>query len=111
MILPLINAYLNARQFGHWYSTGYPPEEVDRWTTPLGEGALGLFFAPNMGLLVQSPLLFLALVGGWVVWRKRTVPQYGQPASLHFLLPLVLVDVFSVARLAGRPRFCRPHAQ
>ncbi len=75
--VPLLNALLNVSLFGHWYSTGYSAQEVDRWTTPLGEGALGLLIAPNSGILVQSPFAVFAVFGGVAVFRAHAPPFRG----------------------------------
>lgn len=77
-VFPLLLALANALMFGHWYATGYPPEEYrDNWRTFWLVGASGLLIAPNSGLFVQSPFTLLALVGGWVVWRGREVREGG----------------------------------
>jgi hypothetical protein len=77
IVVPLLNALMNAHAFGHWYATGYAPGEIDRWTTPVAEGALGLLVAPNSGLFMQSPFMILAVVGGWVAWRTKSLPGRG----------------------------------
>jgi hypothetical protein len=77
LIVPLCNALLNLWMFGAWYKTGYSDDSVNRWTTPVWEGALGLLLAPNSGLLLQSPFTILALVGGWAAWRTPTLRERG----------------------------------
>jgi hypothetical protein len=76
-VVPLCNALFNFWMFGAWTQTGYSADLIDRWTTPLGEGALGLLLAPNSGLLVQSPFVVLALIGGWAAWRDPGVGDRG----------------------------------
>lgn len=78
IVMPLINAVANHFMFGHWYTTGYPKEEVTgQWTTPIVEGALGLLISPNSGLLPQSPFTWLAFVGAWAVWRRADIRDVG----------------------------------
>jgi hypothetical protein len=69
--LPLLMGIANAVMFGHWYDTGYPPNETRDWHNFWPEGAVGLLVAPNSGLFVQSPFTLLAVVGGWAAWRSR----------------------------------------
>lgn len=76
-LLPLANAVANSVMFGHWYSTGYSGEERTGWTSPILEGAAGLLLSPNSGLWTQSPFTLLAVIGGWVVWRGKEVPDAG----------------------------------
>jgi hypothetical protein len=77
VLIPLSNAYLNARFFGHWYSTGYPTELATEWGNPWWEGLSGLLISPNSGLLTQSPFTVLALIGGWPVWRRPGLKNCG----------------------------------
>jgi hypothetical protein len=77
LIVPFCNALFNDWMFGAWYKTGYSDDSVNRWTTPVWEGALGLVLAPNSGLLVQSPFTILALIGGWAAWRTPGLRERG----------------------------------
>jgi hypothetical protein len=42
------------------------------WSTPLGEGLLGLLFSPSRGLFVYSPVLLFAC---WGLWRAVSAPD------------------------------------
>jgi hypothetical protein len=77
LVVPLAAAFANAQFFGHWHQTGYPDQDIDRWTTPLWQGAIGQLLAPNAGLFVQSPFTILALVGGWAACRGPNVRDRG----------------------------------
>jgi hypothetical protein len=77
LIVPVGNALYNHAMFGAWNQLGYSTGDVDRWTTPVWEGAPGLLLAPNSGLLTQSPFMLLAIVGGWAAWRTRGLRERG----------------------------------
>lgn len=60
----------------------------DSFATPLFEGLIGSFFSPNRGLWVFSPFLILGVIGGGILWAKRSVPaiSFGLAALLFFLV-------------------------
>lgn len=61
----------NTLAFGAPWQTGYGLEVQAGWTTPLFEGLTAMLLSPAHGLLMYSPVLLLAFVGAWAVWRKR----------------------------------------
>jgi hypothetical protein len=65
----LLGAY-NTYAFGSPLRTGYG-SEADAWSTPLWVGLPGMLISPGHGLLMYSPALLLAGVGGWAVWRAQ----------------------------------------
>lgn len=67
--------------------SGYQAE-AGHFTTPLHQGVSGLLFSPNRGLLVFSPFLILGLIGGGILWAKRSVwaVSFGTAACLFFLV-------------------------
>jgi hypothetical protein len=64
------------------------------WQTPFWLGAAGLLASPSRGLLIYSPFLAVAFLGGWFAWKderyKRmrfltlAVPALWTPAFLWF---------------------------
>src|SRR5581483_3667748 len=77
ILIPASNALLNSWCFGGWNKTGYPPDLANDWGNPWWEGLTGLLLAPNSGLLIQSPIALLAIVGGWTVWTTAEIRQRG----------------------------------
>lgn len=45
----------------------------ENFTTPLLEGVMGSLFSPNRGLFVLSPFLILGIIGGGILWARRSV--------------------------------------
>ena len=78
--------------FGSPLATGYGAEAYAGWSTPLWQGVPGLLVSPGRGLLVESPVLLLA-VGAML--------RAGRGASPRWLLPLGLALVLFVC-LMGR---------
>ncbi len=66
---------------------GYQASGND-FTTPLLEGVMGSLFSPNRGLLIFSPFLVLGIIGGGILWAKRSVVAitFGLAAVLFFLV-------------------------
>ncbi|OGP52173.1 MAG: hypothetical protein A2Y79_12845 [Deltaproteobacteria bacterium RBG_13_43_22] len=66
---------------------GYQASGND-FATPLLEGVMGSLFSPNRGLLVFSPFLILGIIGGGILWVKRSVIaiSFGLAAVLFFLV-------------------------
>jgi len=79
----LLGAY-NAYAFGSPFRTGYGAEAND-WSTPLWVGLSGILFSPGHGLLMYSPVLLLAVVGAWIVWR-RPAPEETAGRCSYFTL-------------------------
>ncbi len=67
--------------------SGYQAEGSN-FTTPLIEGAMGFLFSPNRGLFIFSPFLVLGVIGGGMLWAKRSVLafSFGLAALLFFLV-------------------------
>jgi hypothetical protein len=94
----LLGAY-NAYAFGSPFRTGYGAEAND-WSTPLWVGLPGILFSPGHGLLMSSPVLLLAVVGAWVVWRQAPEEitggcsyfTFGRYLSLACLVQLLLMS-------------------
>jgi hypothetical protein len=61
--------WYNAVYFGQLSRTQFPMLEPALWSTPLWHGLAGVLVSPGRGLLVYSPVLALALVGGALAWR------------------------------------------
>lgn len=59
---------LNAAQYGAWLRTGY---ETSEFSTPLATGLFGSLLSPDRGLLIQAPLVILALFGWPALARRR----------------------------------------
>jgi hypothetical protein len=68
VVVLLLGAY-NLLVFGSPLNSGYGSEAFD-WTTPIWVGLPGILVSPAHGLLMYSPAMILAAVGGWVVWRE-----------------------------------------
>ncbi len=60
----------------------------DNFATPFLEGAMGSLFSPNRGLLVFSPFLILGIIGGGILWARRSVSAiaFGLAAALFFVV-------------------------
>jgi hypothetical protein len=60
----------------------------DNFATPLLEGAIGSLFSPNRGFLVFSPFLALGIIGGAILWARRSVIAltFGLAAFLFFMI-------------------------
>ncbi|MEW6186578.1 MAG: hypothetical protein AB1585_12660 [Thermodesulfobacteriota bacterium] len=60
----------------------------ENFSTPFFEGAAGLLFSPNRGALVFSPFLILGIVGGGILWLKRSVWAwcFGLAALFFFII-------------------------
>ena len=60
----------------------------DNFATPFLEGAMGSLFSPNRGLLVFSPFLILGIIGGGILWARRSVMAiaFGLAALLFFVI-------------------------
>ncbi len=52
------------------------------WDGNFGEGLLGLAICPSRGLLVYSPIVALALVGAWMVWRRPLESPPSRPEHI-----------------------------
>jgi hypothetical protein len=74
--LPPTAFYLsyNYALFGSIFETGYGSALL--WTTPFLYGLLGILVSPSNGLFVYSPILLLAGVGIYSVWRQRSEPLF-----------------------------------
>jgi hypothetical protein len=68
--------------------TGSP----DLWQTPLWLGAAGLLLSPSRGLLVYTPFLAAAFVGGFLAWRA---PRYAPLRFLTIAVPLLWLPAFA----------------
>lgn len=60
----------------------------DHFATPLLEGALGSLFSPNRGLLAFSPFLILGIIGGGILWARRSIMaiSFSLAALFYFLI-------------------------
>jgi hypothetical protein len=60
----------------------------ENFTTPLLEGATGLLISPNRGIFVFSPYLVLGIIGGWLLWKKRSIWawSFGLAALIFFMI-------------------------
>jgi len=67
-VVALLLAAYNQYAFGSPLQTGYGGE-AGNWSTPIWVGLPGILVSPGHGLLMYSPALLLAAVGGWVAWR------------------------------------------
>jgi hypothetical protein len=118
----LILAYNYAR-FGSWWETGYS-DEVWSWTTPWGEGILGLLISPGRGLLLYFPLWILVVpgiarmltshraetffLGGcfglvWLVHARWYRWEGGWCWGPRFLIPVIPLLILPLASLFERP--------
>ena len=73
----------------HSFLGGYSYQAAgDNFATPLLEGAMGSLFSPNRGFLVFSPFLVLGIIGGGMLWAKRSVIafSFGMASLLYFLV-------------------------
>lgn len=99
-LLPLIPWFwYNQVYFGsfmqHAYTTGVGTEGL--WTGKFPEGFLGLWLSPSKGILIYSPVLILALLGGWRVLRnKKTLGEW------NLLFRLFALIVVSYSLLMGK---------
>jgi len=66
---------------------GYQASGSD-FSSPFLEGAIGSLFSPNRGLFIFSPFLLLGVIGGGILWAKRSVIalSFGLAALLFFLV-------------------------
>jgi hypothetical protein len=66
---------------------GYQASGND-FATPLLEGVMGSLFSPNRGLLIFSPFLILGIIGGGILWVKRSIVaiSFSLAAMLFFLV-------------------------
>jgi hypothetical protein len=92
----LFLAVYNTWAFGAPWRTGYQGEASFGWSYPIWKGLPGILISPSHGLLMYSPVLLLAFMGGWVVWRKagKALPLWalGRYFSIICLLQLVLMS-------------------
>ena len=44
---------------------------LEKWTTPMLRGLVGLLFSPSKGLFVYSPVLLLSIFGVYLMWKKH----------------------------------------
>ncbi|MGC1403172.1 MAG: hypothetical protein WA974_09620 [Thermodesulfobacteriota bacterium] len=59
----------------------------NNFATPLLEGALGSLFSPNRGFLIFSPFLILGIIGGGILWTRRSIMAISfSLAALFFFL-------------------------
>lgn len=62
------------------------------WQTPPWLGAAGLLFSPSRGLLIYSPFLAAAFVGGVIAWRGE---RYRALRFLTIAVPLLWLPAFA----------------
>ncbi len=81
----LLLALYQWRIFGSPFSTGYGAEAQEGWSTPLWIGVPGLLVSPGRGLLVESPVLLLA-VGAMLRAGRGASPRWLAPLGLSLAL-------------------------
>ncbi len=81
----LLLAVYQWRVFGSPFSTGYGAEAQEGWSTPLWSGVPGLLVSPGRGLLVESPVLLLA-VGAMLRAGRGASPGWLAPLGLSVAL-------------------------
>ncbi|MFZ6027516.1 MAG: hypothetical protein ACOYYS_07345 [Chloroflexota bacterium] len=86
-------AAYNTWAFGAPWRTGYQGEALFGWSYPLWKGLPGILISPSHGLLMYSPVMLLAFVGGWIVWRRsgKALPQW---ALGRYLAAISLLQLF-----------------
>ena len=110
--LPIVMALLllglfNQMRFGSPLSSGYHLAEGEGFTVPLLTGLYGLFLSPYRGMFLYSPVLLLALPGGWLLRKQRWL--------LATILALVIAEALAFASwwswhggVVWAPRFLVP---
>ncbi len=75
---------INWGRFGSPIETGY--SGVINWGTPIWVGAPGVLLSPARGIVWQFPLILLAPLGFWRLWRSPNSRVAVVMAALVFLL-------------------------
>lgn len=92
----LLLAGYNTWAFGAPWRTGYQNEASFGWSYPLWKGLLGILVSPSHGLLMYSPVMLLAFLGGWALWQKtgRELPlsRWGRTLALICLTQLLMMS-------------------
>jgi len=72
---PLVfQVWYNATYFGNPWRMQFSGGGGEFWSTPLGDGLLGILLSPGRGLFVYSPIFVLSFVGLALSWRKGADP-------------------------------------
>jgi hypothetical protein len=82
--------------FGSPFQLGYGGE-TSFWTTPFGEGFLGILVSPSRGLLIYSPILIFSFVGMFLAWRKPSPKDSSSGLLLRYLSfgPILIILLYS----------------
>lgn len=99
ILLPLVLfAFYNTYYFGLPWLTGYEKEMSGGWMNPFFQGLLGLLVSPSRGVLIYSPFLVFGFLGGWLLFRHKSLFNKDHLLLFRYLFLATLAFLFVMSK-------------
>lgn len=99
ILLPMVLlSFYNTYYFGWPWSTGYETEMTRGWANPFFQGLAGLLVSPSRGLLIYSPFLVFGFLGGWLLFRHKSLLNRDYLLLFRYFSLAAIAFIFAMSK-------------